>query len=324
MLITFLRSSSLSGFSWCQWKYFLQYNLGLTDQSGKAAQTGSIAHKALELLARRKLADQQGHSSFADEELKQEFKDVPPALALSVAWDHYTNPLRTKHTWGETDFQECHRHVETVLTYNSGEFNPANLEIVAPELYYDLEVKRPWSKWSYPQAGTGHLRIKGTMDLIFREAPGILHYVDYKTGRRYDYKKRQEKDIEGLKNDPQFLLYYYALTRSFPDEQILFTIFYTKSGGPFTIYFDDKDLVRAENILRENFEKIRDCSSPRRVKDGASDLWKCKYCHYEETGQCDTFHKEYLQIGYDKMVDKYLDTKAVFRYGSGGGNESRD
>ena len=55
MIITYLRSSSVSSYSWCQHKYWLTYNLGFKDDSNKKAEKGNVVHKALELLANKKL-----------------------------------------------------------------------------------------------------------------------------------------------------------------------------------------------------------------------------------------------------------------------------
>ena len=93
MIITYLRSSSVSSYSWCQHKYWLTYNLGFKDDSNKKAEKGNVVHKALELLANKKLCLQNGTSSFFDNELKQEFStiEISPESSIVAAYDHYKN-----------------------------------------------------------------------------------------------------------------------------------------------------------------------------------------------------------------------------------------
>ena len=54
MIITYLRSSSYSQWDMCPFAYYMQYTLGWRTPSGKAADIGSISHKAMEFLAQQK------------------------------------------------------------------------------------------------------------------------------------------------------------------------------------------------------------------------------------------------------------------------------
>ena len=73
MIVTYLRSSSISSYTWCAHKFFISSNLGLKEPSGQKAELGNIVHKALELLARKKLAIQNEAHKFYDEELGLSF-----------------------------------------------------------------------------------------------------------------------------------------------------------------------------------------------------------------------------------------------------------
>ena len=162
-------------------------NLGLADTSGKKAELGNIVHKALELLARKKLALQKKESSFGDPEISIIFNTLEfnPEEAIATGWNHYTDPLKTIHSWEEGDRKKAKKWVWDVLLYNNGMFNPLNREIVMPEEYFDMEIPEEWARYEYTIPGekgtfSGQLRIKGTMDLVTRVKKGLIEYVDWK------------------------------------------------------------------------------------------------------------------------------------------------
>lgn len=55
MIITYIRSSLLSNFSFCEMQSFITYNLGVQRKNAKKALLGTMTHKVLELLAQLKL-----------------------------------------------------------------------------------------------------------------------------------------------------------------------------------------------------------------------------------------------------------------------------
>jgi ATP-dependent helicase/DNAse subunit B len=72
VFVVYLRSSSVGSYGWCQHKFFIEYNLGIKDTGNKKAEMGSVVHKALEILAREKLAIQNGQTEFCTgEEIKK-------------------------------------------------------------------------------------------------------------------------------------------------------------------------------------------------------------------------------------------------------------
>jgi hypothetical protein len=298
--------------------------LGLEDKPGKAARKGTCVHKALELLARRKLAEQNGDGGFYEPEVGREFArgQPSPEEAIDVAYGHYAEP-----PWTAADRRDCEAWMREALGWGGGEFSPLKREIVAPERYFDITVPHRWAAYSYDVPGVGLLRgqlaVRGTMDLVTRVAPGVLEYIDWKTGRRLDWATGKEKTIASLRDDPQFLLYYYALRKLYPGEEVIFTVFYTKDGGPFTVCFGEEDLPRAEAMIRSQFEKIRGDSRPRLIAPS----WKCeRLCRffrddYQGSGQstCEHFRREVVSLGVDRVTAKYADLKKAMAYGDGGG-----
>ena len=51
MIVTYIRSSSYNNYDYCQLQYFITYVLGHQSDSGKKADMGTMAHKAMEILA---------------------------------------------------------------------------------------------------------------------------------------------------------------------------------------------------------------------------------------------------------------------------------
>ena len=45
MIVTYLRSSSIGAFSFCEQKYLMSYVLGLPDKQNAKAQLGNVLHK---------------------------------------------------------------------------------------------------------------------------------------------------------------------------------------------------------------------------------------------------------------------------------------
>lgn len=69
MIITYIRSSSLKNWSFCQLQYYITYVLGHLQKSNQKADKGTISHKALEVLACCTQAIQEGKDEYEDEAL---------------------------------------------------------------------------------------------------------------------------------------------------------------------------------------------------------------------------------------------------------------
>lgn len=332
MLVTYLRSSSIGGYDWCPHCHWIGSNMGIPRAAGTAATVGSAVHKALELLAKQKQAWVAGAATVADSELREEF----PATAsedtfLRAALRFYSR----KAEWDAEAEARATKWLDYTLACNGGRYDPRKLDVVAPEQYFDLEIREAWSWYDYllPDGSRlrGHLRIKGTMDLVTRAQPGLLHYVDWKTGKRMNWTTRRPKDAAELRKDPQFLMYYYALRRLYPDDQVYFTVFYTQDGGPFPLCFDDADVGRALDMLRYHFDRIREDRSPARALDSPRQRWKCDRCSYQTekmagAGEtvCDYFARSLVELGMDRVFARHGDLNSVQKYADGGGASARE
>lgn len=334
MIVTYLRSSSYSAWDWCPHRFYLEYTLGLKFPAGQAADRGNIFHKALELLARKKLAAQQGTKVFRDEETGREFvaDGFDPEQAIDYGWWLYTQHKPTTHRWAPADFRDCRKWMYDVLEFNGGQFSPLKRHVLAPEQFFDIEIREPWARYAYDLPdGTraeGNLSIKGTVDLVTLANPRTVEYIDWKSGARKDWATEKEKTPEKLRDDPQLRMYHYALAKLYPKVPfIVMSIYFVKDGGPFSFCFDRGDLKKTEEMLRRRFDAIRNTDRPRLTR-----TWKCsKLCPYGKIKQpgtdkliCEHFRDELVSLGMDRVNQKYLRADAFREYGQGGGQSNRE
>lgn len=336
MQITFLRSSSYGAYDFCQHRYWLEYVLGMKSPPNWKAEKGNMFHKAMELLARRKLAEQEGKSSFLEPELEKEFslEQINYDTASRLGYEHYRRINAANHCWSEQDFRDVLAWVRTTVEFRNGAFDPLRRDILVPEQFFEFSFDEPWAHYRYTLADgsviDGQLGIKGTIDLVTRVAPGVIEYVDWKTGKRWDWGKDVEKSPEKLRRDPQLLLYLYALSRLYPDYRTIFiTIYFVADGGPFTVPFDRSDIDRARQMLRKRFEEIRRNDFPSRILHNEQKQWKCfRLCSFykeekEGVSQCEYYHRELLSLGMERATQRHARSGALLSYGSGGGRQEK-
>lgn len=288
MNITFFRSSSFSCWSMCQQQYYFQYNLGWPSGSNLAADKGTITHKILEILAIIKKARQDGLEYFDDEIFPGPeqaridwMKEVDIDILIERVYAFYTKIFN--QVWTTADFKDIKKWTFQAIEFGGGMFNPLNRIIVEPERQFNFPILKDWAKYSYEVDGQkveGHLGLKGTIDLITQVDDKVYEIIDWKTGARKDWATGAEKDQSYLQHDAQLMIYFYAASQLYPDiEQIIITINFIRSGGPFTVIFTKDDLIKTEEMLKERFDVIRKTQKPKLVKD--ADKWKCtKFCHF--------------------------------------------
>lgn len=344
MIITYLRSSSYGSWSLCPMQYTLSYQLSIKDGGNVKAARGNVVHKALELLAHKKLAIQNGQASFKEDETGRVF-DVATTTeedCFEFGWDHYTS--RDSHLDWTDQYEWCKKVFYDTLTLHDGMWNPMNRDIVCPEQYFDLTIDEPWARYNYETPSgdkmKGVLSIKGTVDLITRLDNDTLEYLDWKTGLRLDWATGDIKDYKKLREDPQLRMYHLALTRLYPDiKHIIMTIAYVqdcevvkttkkKPGVPnqmvVQLPFGPEDIPLTLAMLRKRFETIRDCEIPKQNKS-----WRCKaFCAFGRNNQpgtdqtiCEFMHAEMKKKGLNQVIMEHGDESKLQSYGDGGGRQ---
>lgn len=283
MIITYFRSSSFNTHSLCEQQYFGEYVLGWRGPSGQKADKGTITHKVLEILAVIKKAEQDNIPTIEDDLIGIiQINDYNLNTIIDQVYKYYTQQTG-HHKWTIKDHTDCKNWVYKAIEFNGGMFDPRKRNILCPEQHFDFPILKPWAKYEYSIENTtlsGHLAMKGTIDLITKVNESTIEVIDWKTGRRLDWATGQEKTQEKLENDPQLRIYHYAIKHLYPHiNHIMFSIYFINDGGPFSICFDDKDLAETENMLRQKFEYIKNTKKPRLNKS-----WMCsKLCHFGKT-----------------------------------------
>ena len=267
----------------CEQQYFIEYVLGLRGPSNKKADKGTIVHKALELLAIIKQSEQNNVAMFDDDVVGLvKVKDYKLDNLIKKTYEYYTTRF-SHHTWEAKDYKDCYAWTYKAIEYHNGAFDPRNREIMCPEQHFDITIQKPWAQYSYDtEEGKleGSLALKGTIDLITKVNDNTLEIVDWKTGRRLDWATGKEKTQEKLQNDPQLMIYHYAISQLYSQyDHVIVTIYFINDGGPFSILFDKSDLSRTEQMLQKKFEVIKQTRQPRLNK-----TWMCsKLCHFGKT-----------------------------------------
>lgn len=268
----------------CEQQYFFDYVLGYRQPSNKKADKGTIVHKILEILAFIKYTEQQGNTTFTDDVIGEvHTKNYNLDNIIKQVYTYYSERF-SHHEWKEIDFKDCYKWSYKAINYADGMFDPRNRDILYPEQRFDISIDKPWAQYDYGDL-KGTLAIKGTIDLITKPDSDTLEIVDWKTGRRLDWATGQEKTQEKLEKDPQLMIYFYAAKKLYPDiKNCIVTIFFINDGGPFSMTFNDQDLLATEDLLRAKFNNIKKCKIPKLSK-----TWKCKkLCHYGKNTFSDT------------------------------------
>lgn len=262
---------------------------GWVGKSNKKADKGTIVHKVLEIMALAKQGKQNGERLVDDDIagfVKVDDYDIDNIVEL--VYKYYSEAFE-HHDWDEKDLKECRKWVWKALEFNNGAFDPRNLDIVEPELRFDITIDKPWAAFEYTLPDKtqlkGQLALKGTVDLTIKENDTTYEIIDWKTGRRLNWATGEEKTYEHLKKDKQLRMYHYALHQVYPElEQVVVTIFYINDGGPFSICFTNDDLKETEEMLRKEFETVKSTDIPQ-----LNQSWKCrKFCHQGTTTFEDT------------------------------------
>lgn len=283
MIITYFRSSSYNAHSMCAAQYFAEYVLGIRGPSGQKAVKGTVMHKALEILAMIKKAQQDNIAQIDDDIVGKINVDKYNLNTIIEKVYKYYSTAESHHKWSVKDYKDCHAWVMKAITEYDAKFDPRNQDIVQPEQHFDIAINKPWAKYSYDTSKgrlEGTLAIKGTIDLITKVDDNTLEIIDYKSGKRLDWATGEEKTLAKLQDDPQLRIYHYAISSLYPQyEHIICTIYFINDGGPFSICYDKSDLPQTENMLRKKFELIKQTQIPKLNK-----TWKCtKLCHFGKT-----------------------------------------
>jgi len=97
---------------------------------------------------------------------------------------------------------------------------------------------------------------------------------------RKDWATGKQKEYADFQKDTQLMLYYYAIKKLYPDKNVIFTIFWVRDGGPFTLCFDDSDMLAVEQNLKEKSSYIWNNTQPSMLSKTQNDFRCYRLCHY--------------------------------------------
>jgi hypothetical protein len=274
-------------------QYFITYVLGHRSISGKKAQLGTIVHKVMECLAscKKELQDNPAKSMSITDDAVGEIKFTERKLftkkfvadLLDRSYEYYTESCTHHYTGADMKF--CKKSVDDALSYNDGQFDPRKRNVVASEPQFDILIEEDWAKYEYKMPDgkivEGQLAIKGTIDLVTEVGEGVIEVIDWKTGRRLNWATGEEKTYEKLLEDPQLLLYNYAISKLFPEyKQAIMSIYYIRDGGPFSMCFDKSDEKKFLEMLEKRFKQIQRNDFPQPISRTRKHFKCTKLCHF--------------------------------------------
>ncbi len=304
---------------------------------------GTCFHKLAECLGRGKLHYQQtgsarcnvGDDETGDIWIDDIFDDKCLVKIAKPCFTYYSSI--SPFTWTDKDLISIIKWANELVSFQDGAFDPRKRTIFAIEHFFDFEIKQEWAKYSYDidnKQIEGYLSLKGTVDLIEEVDENTIEVCDYKTGKKpFNWATGQDKGLKDFQKDPQLLIYYYALKNRYPDKNILFTVYYIKTGQPFTVCFDEDDYKKAEKLIQKRFEEIKKNNYPTLIsqtQEKREKNFKCsKLCHFHKNNWegtdksiCHFMQDQVLDIGADSVMEKFGNFGKLASYGDGGGRKA--
>lgn len=288
IIIKYLRSSSCGTWKICPQQFFLSYTLGIPQTNNKKAEMGTILHKVMETFANAKLAIQNNHSIFKDDAIGDvDISNIDIMSGKFInnifnrAYAYYS--IKSVHDFSDGDYSTINEWMDAVIDFQNGMFDPRKREIVAAEPHFDFEITEDWAKYKFGK-DEGRLRLKGTIDLVTKINDDTYELIDWKTGQRKDWATGKVKEFEDLCKDTQLRIYYYAMTKMYPEiKNFIITIYFVRDGGPFTMAYTKEDIESTMQVLKQHFTQIKSTTRPQ-LKSSDPNYWFCKrVCHYGKT-----------------------------------------
>ncbi len=292
MRINSLSASSYDVYSWCAWKFYLQYNLGFQDESGPAAIIGHISHKVLEVLSRASILKHDPASKIWN-----------PDYLWQIAFNYYYNQLPDASEKIKDDkLKKACRGIHELL---ASEYTPIrNNTIGAEQKFYIPLIEPGFAIKRHDNGEVQYLKLSGKIDRVDQLDDETIEIIDYKTGTRVDFesKKREKKDSEYLHEHIQPRMYHLAATKLYPwAKNILVTFIYLVDGGPVTVPFCPEDMETTRQIIHRRFKAIQSNEDPQRNL-----TWKCKVmCPFHKDGTCGHVWQEKDDLGHEFIDNKY-------------------
>lgn len=292
MYIERASASSVGTYQFCPFRFYQEYVLGMESPSGKAAVQGTIVHQVFEWICRAVMKGK---------------RELPTERLLEWAWDLHVaqNPrveLRKLTSRGEcADYRKCRESIAKVLAHPI--YNPWRLKVIQSEQKFSIEM--PGEDWQVPgpDGKPQQFRVRGLFDLVHELDPRTIEIVDWKTGKRADWKTMGSLDFFALMRAVQPRFYHFAATQVFPYYQnILVTFYYINDGGPITLPFTFEDSIPTVASIYRFFDNVRRDGTMNRSR-----TWKCKtFCSFGRNQVCDSVWADLHALGQSHVEERYM------------------
>lgn len=344
--------SSMESFEGCQLKFFAENILGYRGEGGLKADIGSAVHAVMEYMALIKKAEQNGgwpnnQITVENDELGSftcDYSEWSEVRVLSSEEIDKINKGRiNKSTYVDQKYlpYDTVRRAEKVIAKLSAlaqakyldKFSPKpcdlrdynnyiwmvleqldifSVNVVAVELDFDMELPYDWAK----KDDGNYVRMKGFIDLVLENTPGVIEIFDYKTGQRKELLKDDKKTYKDIKSDLQLAMYTYVINQLYPGKTVAASLLYVRDGGLFTVCsesHENEDYVLYE--IRRHIETVKKCEQPR-LLDPSRNHFVCKYLcglsknkRFGDVCDCQFLSSTIAEIGIDKVTETYHKSK---------------
>jgi hypothetical protein len=280
-------------------RFFGQYCLGIKQASGPKARLGTIAHKILEILGECKKLTQEKDPKYAyfdqETQIQLEFDNIMDIDIDQLSQNVYQfyikdidpnsvpksyqrkDPKKSVQAW--LPFREIKKSVDNIMNMTPRSFDVRQMEVVATELKYDIEIKEPWATYDFTFKGKhhkGHLRLKGSIDLVISNN-GRIEILDYKTGRSDNLNTGEPKTYEDYAEDIQLAMYSMVCSRYLGYDVECVTIVFLNEGIAYSIPFDDEMVM---DRIKQIYEEMKSCAAPQKVDS----LFCKRFCPFSKNG----------------------------------------
>jgi len=290
--VTYYRSSSISQWLKCPLRYYLDFNLGLKFPSGPAAQIGSCVHKILEILAECRMMELDSQSTkpymYLDSETSY-MVDFDSSFDINIDelcqhtynyWIGTIDPARlppsskTVKAW--MSYRKVKESVDNILNMKPRSFDPRNMNVIAPELKFDIELPYDWAKYDFTFRGQhyqGQLRLKGSIDLVIQDDDFQIEILDWKTGSSDNLETGERKTYEDYCNDIQLQLYYLVARQFLGLDVKYITIVFLNENLSYSVAFEEEEIL---DRLKSIYQEMQSCDKPIKKNTDAC----IKFCPY--------------------------------------------
>lgn len=292
MRIATVSASSYKTYSWCEWKWFLNYCLGFYEESGPAALLGSIVHKYLEVMSNAAIISRETETDYWPDEHE----------LWNLCFNYYYR--KHPHIFDSIENAKIKKVIRGVNDLEKTEYSVYSHNTISSEAEFKIPLEFADCLIRKDEDGPKYVEATGKIDRVEKINDDTIEIIDYKTGSRanWDDKDRKKFDSISLMREIQPRMYHMAAKELYPwAKNFLVTFIYITDGGPVTSIFEDKDISITKEILRDRIKEVIHNHEPQRDQS-----WKCtRLCWFGKTGMCQQLWNEKDQTSYDFIENKY-------------------